>query len=295
MMMPAAHLIRHRHRRRRTARRPAVTTTTWSAAVERVIDLMHQRARGRPPSLREMADTAYFSPYHFHRLFCRLTGVPPGRFLSAVRLATAKRLLVESGLRVTDVCFEVGYESLGTFTTQFTQAVGVSPNRLRRLTATLAGSSARLDPVELMPPDRRHGPTISGHVQTPDNAAALICLGLFAAPLPQGRPRTCALLTGPGEYQLVAPADGTYHLFAAALRWPDGARGAGAADTAPLWVGASPGPLHVRGRQVSGCTDVALRPRQRTDPPIVVSLPSLLAERLPGLSRPAAWADALGR
>src|SRR5947209_13544286 len=120
MMVQAAPARRHRHRpRRRMARHASFAATTWSAAVERVIDLMDQRATDRPPSLREMADAAVFSPFHFHRLFNRLTGVPPGRFLSAVRLATARRLLVESGLRVTDVCFEVGYESLGTFTTQF--------------------------------------------------------------------------------------------------------------------------------------------------------------------------------
>ena len=49
-----------------------------------------------------------------------------------MRIDRAKRLLVESELSVTDICFTVGYESLGTFSTHFSARVGVSPREYRR-------------------------------------------------------------------------------------------------------------------------------------------------------------------
>jgi AraC-like DNA-binding protein len=70
--------------------------------------------------------------------------------LSALRLGEAKRLLLITERSVTDICCDLGYNSLGTFTARFTQRVGLSPARLRRL-----GSGFRLESLE--PGDHQPG------------------------------------------------------------------------------------------------------------------------------------------
>jgi len=85
-------------------------------AVVRALTVMRQRL-GEPQSLRDLARAAYLSPFHFHRVFRSVTSVTPGRFLAAMRMAEAKRLLVETPISVTDISIAVGYSSFGTFTT----------------------------------------------------------------------------------------------------------------------------------------------------------------------------------
>src|SRR5258707_14891588 len=103
----------------------AGTELNHHRAVERVISAMHQRL-DEDFSLEEMANLAYMSPFHFNRIFRQLTGVPPCQFMSALRLESARRLLLTTQLSVTDVCFEVGYSSLGTFIRRFTDLLGLS-------------------------------------------------------------------------------------------------------------------------------------------------------------------------
>ena len=78
------------------------------AAVSRAIEMMRKRLEDRH-TLEDIARTALLSPFHFHRVFREVTATTPGRFLTALRLAEAKRLLVESDMRVTDICITVGY------------------------------------------------------------------------------------------------------------------------------------------------------------------------------------------
>src|SRR5436305_13305219 len=114
------------------ARSHAGTELSHHRAVERVITAMRQRLDD-DFSLEEMANVAYMSPFHFNRIFRQLTGVPPCQFMSALRLESARRLLLTTRLSVTDVCLEVGYSSLGTFVRRFTDLTGLSPRNLRRL------------------------------------------------------------------------------------------------------------------------------------------------------------------
>jgi AraC-like DNA-binding protein len=67
-----------------------------------------------------MTGIAHLSPYHFARTFRRITGIPPGEFLGALRLQRAKELLLTTDLFTSEVCYEVGYASFGTFTSRFT-------------------------------------------------------------------------------------------------------------------------------------------------------------------------------
>src|SRR4029453_11315599 len=100
----------------------ADTVAFHAQAAERVISAMRERL-DQPFSLEEMSEVAIMSPFHFNRPFRELTGIPPCQFLSAVRLQAAKRLLLTTDLSVTDICFEVGYNSLGTFIRRFTDLV----------------------------------------------------------------------------------------------------------------------------------------------------------------------------
>lgn len=98
--------------------------------LERARDLITARV-DTPVSLAEAAKEACLSPYHFHRLFVQAFRQTPHELLTERRLDYAKRLLAESDLTVTEICFELGYESLGTFTTRFRRLVGCTPTDYR--------------------------------------------------------------------------------------------------------------------------------------------------------------------
>src|SRR6266849_7733545 len=106
----------------RVSRDSSYNALSQQHAVERVILAMRDHLN-EPLTLQDMADIAYLSRNHFHRVFHRIIGIPPGEFLTALRLDAAKRLLLTTSMRVTDICFEVGYSSLGSFTTSFTELV----------------------------------------------------------------------------------------------------------------------------------------------------------------------------
>ena len=98
-----------------------------------------QRARdfaeaslGQPVTLDDMAKIACLSPTHLLRTFRQLFGESPHRYLVRRRLERAAELLTASDRTVTEVCLEVGYESLGSFSSLFRRRYGISPDRYRR-------------------------------------------------------------------------------------------------------------------------------------------------------------------
>ncbi len=82
--------------------------------------------------LDAVARQAHFSKFHFLRLFKTRYHETPLRYLQRRRLEAAQRMLVRSDLPVTDICFRVGYESLGTFSSLFRRTAGTSPIAYRR-------------------------------------------------------------------------------------------------------------------------------------------------------------------
>ncbi len=82
-------------------------------------------------TLATAADLARFSPFHFHRLFAREFGETPGQFLQRLRFERAQRMLLMSDRSVSDICLEVGYESIGTFSARFRDRIGQSPSEFR--------------------------------------------------------------------------------------------------------------------------------------------------------------------
>ena len=89
------------------------------------------RAYAQPPDVAALASVAHVSEAHFIRTFRATFGETPHRFLQRRRVERAMFLLRESGRSVTDICFEVGFTSLGTFSRTFRDIVGENPTDYR--------------------------------------------------------------------------------------------------------------------------------------------------------------------
>lgn len=81
--------------------------------------------------LEKMAAAAFMSRAHYIRIFQQIYGVTPRQHMRSVRIEKAKELL-KAGLSVTEVCFEVGYESLPTFSKVFKSGTGYSPRAYQK-------------------------------------------------------------------------------------------------------------------------------------------------------------------
>jgi AraC-like DNA-binding protein len=79
----------------------------------------------------DMAAAAHMSPSHFSRLFSVTFGEPPHQYLLTRRLERAAALLRTSDWSVTDICFAVGWNSVGSFTTSFGRVFGRTPLEYR--------------------------------------------------------------------------------------------------------------------------------------------------------------------
>lgn len=100
------------------------------AHLRRARDLM-DRAYDRPLDVPTMARTALMSPAHFSRRFRAVYGETPYSYLMTRRIERAKALL-RAGNSVTDACMAVGCTSLGSFSSRFTEIVGMTPSQYRR-------------------------------------------------------------------------------------------------------------------------------------------------------------------
>lgn len=89
------------------------------------------REFSRPLDVESVASAVGMSAGHFSRRFHEEFGEPPYRYLMTRRVERAMALLRSGDRTVTDVCFAVGFSSLGTFSTRFTELVGVTPSAYR--------------------------------------------------------------------------------------------------------------------------------------------------------------------
>jgi len=86
------------------------------------------REYAKPLNVEALASAEYMSAGHLSREFKRVYGESPYAYLMTRRIERAMALLRRGDLSVTDVCFEVGFSSLGTFSTRFAELVGVPPS-----------------------------------------------------------------------------------------------------------------------------------------------------------------------
>lgn len=271
-----------------------------NSAIERAVARIWE-GYSEPLSLSDIATSAILSRFHFSRVFRDATGVSPVRYLFAVRIYQARRLLASTSLSVTEISLAVGYNSLGSFTNRFTGSVGASPTRFRRMCRD--GIRPRTGAPDVK---AGHHGTVTGLVSLPaEYRPARVYLGVFQTPIIQGQPLSWTIVQTdqgePARYSLTDVPPGEWFVRAVTA--------ADSTDPEPwtrrcLLVGGQ-GPV-----LVSDCAattvDIAMRPRLRTDLPILFAVPDLEphdigawheAESVPaaGLPPAAAFAAAVGR
>jgi AraC-like DNA-binding protein len=89
------------------------------------------RAYAEPLDVRSVAAVAHISEAHFSRSFRAVFGETPHRYLQRRRVERSMFLLRETDRSVTDICLDVGFNSLGTFSRTFREIVGETPSRYR--------------------------------------------------------------------------------------------------------------------------------------------------------------------
>lgn len=258
---------------------PVLTVTDdHVAAIDRVIAAM----RAEPSAsftLDQFADIASFSPYHFARLFRQVVGIPPGEFHAALRYEYAKRLLVTTDFSITDICFEVGYDSLGTFSARFKQLVGLGPATFRALPDVLSELEAadrRIEPM--LPPHVSIGManSVSGYFVNAHELSGVwrAYVGLFPAFIARNRPVAGARIRPHEPFTLVGAPRGTYRLLSAIVPM-----GGGAVDrllpSGTMRVAAADGPIEVGERNIVPTVRLTIREISPHDPPVLIALPAL--------------------
>jgi AraC family transcriptional regulator len=218
-------------------------------SIKAVIAMLHQNL-SEEVTVDDMAHVARFSKFHFSRIFQRATGVSPGRFLSALRLQEAKRLLLESSHSVTEICHIVGYSAVGTFSSRFKSMVGMPPVDYRQ--------NGGFRPAPLV----SDGPTVIRGVITvaPESRDDPTFVGVFPRRIPEGLPVLPTMVPAAGPFELngVAPRD----CYVLARSYPKHGNGAIAVY----------GPISARPDSPANVV-LRLRPIEEVDPPI---LPVLL-------------------
>jgi AraC-like DNA-binding protein len=112
------------------------------ARLRRVRDRI-DREYAQPLDVEALARGAHMSAGHFSREFRRAYGESPYGYVMTRRIERAMALLRRGDLSVTEVCFEVGCSSLGTFSTRFTELVGMPPSDYR---SQAAGATMGMPP-----------------------------------------------------------------------------------------------------------------------------------------------------
>jgi AraC-like DNA-binding protein len=104
---------------------------------------------GEPIDLEEISRQAFLSRFHFHRLFTKIYQRTPHQYLTQKRLDKARDLLAENK-PITDVCNEVGFESIGSFSVLFKKEIGFAPTYYRNM-AWLKKQALKEQPKKFIP------------------------------------------------------------------------------------------------------------------------------------------------
>jgi AraC family transcriptional regulator len=245
-------------------------------SIERAIAYIWERY-SEPVSLDELSNSALLSRFHFARTFREITGVTPGRFLSAVRIHQAKRMLISTSRTITDISFAVGYQSIGSFTNHFTQSVGMPPSQFRHAEGTALNS---------IPPENTvhssHG-TAAVTVSFSNGCSDLpVYIGIFASPILQCPPVAAKIVDAADDHPLscVLPnvPPGTWFVHAVAA-----ARATGLDHRTDQTLFVDRRDSVTVGTRTTLHVSMRLRPSRPTDPPILLALPDLRA-RIPAPS-----------
>lgn len=125
---------------------PTLSRLDWR--LRRARDFIYFAYRQRL-DLRTISRQAQLSPFHFLRSFRYAFDQTPHAYLIHLRIERAKELLAANHLPVTEICFEVGFESLGSFSALFAKQVGESPSSFRRRMNRLHRSAEIWSPLAI--------------------------------------------------------------------------------------------------------------------------------------------------
>ena len=146
---------------------------TDSSAEQRLRDLARlRRVRDRidrdyeqPLDVEALASGVHMSAGHLSREFRRAYGESPYSYLMTRRIERAMALLRRGDLSVTEVCYAVGCSSLGTFSTRFTELVGMPPSTYREhMTGRTAGMPPCVEKQVTKPIRNREAPAAAAHL-----------------------------------------------------------------------------------------------------------------------------------
>ncbi|MFY7070363.1 helix-turn-helix transcriptional regulator [Nocardiopsis changdeensis] len=255
-------------------------------SVRQAVSFIHRRY-AEPITLSDISSEVFVSPFHFSRLFTQDVGISPGRYLGAVRMFEAKRLLVESSMNICDIVHSVGYNSVGTFTSRFTRLVGMSPREYRkppvgRLLVAMSKDfnrmprAAELAGLHSSAPDRagRGTGSVHGTIELPRAIPdGQVLVGVYAGDVPQGRPVAFRVLPTAERmpFTIHGTPPGEWNLVALAMR-------VGATRGGDAMVGSLPHRLTVR-QNMNTWTHLSMRRMKSTDVPLAISLaPAPVAE-----------------
>lgn len=240
--------------------------------VERVIAAM--RDETELLRLEDYAEIGGLSPFYFNRIFKSVIGIPPGEFATSLRFERAKHMLLTTPASVTDICFEVGYGSLGTFSTRFKHMVGVTPATFRNLPDAVA----ELDfsrPIFNIDPRQTHiRGRIQGTMSFPFETRSSIFVGIFPDAIAVARPVVGRMIAEPGPFELPHVPYGRWVLLAAAV--PQVSDPLSHLLPAQQLMVASTAPFVVQPGDDVIQQHLEFRLPHPLEPPVVTALPALL-------------------
>ena len=248
------------------------TFEAYRTAVERAIAYMKEHL-AEPLDLDQLARVAAVSKYHLVRVFGEMTGISPLYFLACLRIQQAKELLLAPRASVGDVCLEVGYTSLGSFSNSFRDLVGVTPEAFRALPKKLTVKQFASAVWAYLASDRKVSDTaLEGIVENPLQSRGFIFVGTFTRGVPQGTPFSGTVMVKPGTFRIERPRLPEFYLMAVLI--PFTANLSTMVATLPVGLVASLR-LANTNEAYSEKPCLRLRPLRATDPPILLALPAL--------------------
>lgn len=250
---------------------PTDISVDYEHLVMRLVQLM--RTTDDPLTLEDLAEMAGLSPFHFARVFRAVAGVPPVEFQTTLRFERAKSLLLRSPASVTEICYEVGYGSLGTFSRRFKQMVGVTPAAFRELPELVSGMVLDSVFTRRSVPVSSSVASVEGTIVAP-GVASRVYVGLFADRIPASRPVVGQLLPEPGAFHLPNVPVGRYSLMAAAMPIDIDPVSHLIPGTDILVGGGGAVDVIVGNERVQ--RTVVMRPVSPIDVPVLTALPALL-------------------
>lgn len=217
--------------------------------------------------LDEWADFVSLNKYELTTAFKKLTGIPPMAFHNAEKLEIAKRLLVFEQMSVTEVCFEIGFESVGSFVSKFTNCVGVSPGGYARVMSSTGFAGILVCALQKSKRARNSRQGIRVRLQPPVNQRALsLIAAVFPRPFPSGYPAEWRFIP---PFCRVTTIDGGLTGYCLAASFPILPR-------LPELVNFQPALIGRRALEKTDA-DVSIELRTPTifDPPITLAVPAL--------------------